>query len=174
MEFIFIYLAGVILGIPVWYIRKKISKRKEETHVFEAHRGKKFKKQRKHGGYEIPDENTKSLHGNIEARPYNKKYPGRSNKKVLLTSALAFAFVIVLIATIIFIFKYDLWTKVLPIIRNILVMARNAFLILFGLCTPYLTERTTKKLNKMRKRRKKRRKKKDKDKKKKKKKKDKK
>lgn len=72
----------------------------------------------------------------------------------------AFVIFIVLIVGAFLNTKYDLWAGVKPVLVSIINIAKSVATYVLGLCTPYLSERVTKKLKKARKKLKKKKKKK--------------
>ncbi len=71
----------------------------------------------------------------------------KENKKIKI---ILFFIIFTLIFAIILIAKYDLWGNIKKIITDMIEIAKSVITFLAGLCTPYLTNITTKKLKKLR------------------------
>ena len=147
MKFIYVYLIGIVLGLFIWYINKKNHEYKEKIHAYDEN------DEKDNNGYNAPLPNacaprTPTYTVDVCMSPkFSRAY--KTNKIGL------FFIVFILTIVIVMLDKYNLLQKIKPIIINIVNILKPIFIFLLGLCTPYLTDRTTKKLNKMRKKRKK-------------------
>ena len=139
MKYIYLYLIGIVSGLLTWcmqYILKKSNRHKNRA---------------------IVEDTCLADNNNIDDSPLG----GMPNISMLPSSVykitsnkvrfVAFVIFIVLIVGAFLNTKYDLWAGVKPVIVSITNIAKSVATYVLGLCTPYLSERVTKKLKKARK-----------------------
>lgn len=143
MKYIYLYLIGIVSGLLIWcmqYILKKSNRHKNRAIVEDTCLADN----------DNIDDSPLGGMPNISMLPIpniGSVYKITSNK----VRFVAFVIFIVLIVGAFFNTKYDLWAGVKPVIVSITNIAKSVATYVLGLCTPYLSERVTKKLKKARK-----------------------
>lgn len=143
MDYVFLYLTGILFGLIIRYVYKIHIKHKEKTDFYNN----------------ILFANFRSCH-----MCYEKEDDRNYRKRIIIRTVMRFLFILIIVSVllvfIVLIIKYGLLIKIKSIAIHIFNLLKDIFLFLFGLCTPYLTERMTKRLRKIKKNIKKRKKKK--------------
>ncbi len=153
MKYIYLYLIGIVSGLLLWcvqYILKKLNEHKN-TNDYNNRATVEDTCLAKNDDIDnstFDDIPSLSMFPIPEAR-------SASNK----VRFVAFVIFIILIVGAFLNTRYDLWAGVKPVIVRIVNIAKSVATIVLGLCTPYLSERVTKKLKKARKKLKKKKKK---------------
>lgn len=148
MKFVFLYLSGIIFGVLFRNICNIIFK----AYINEVREtGILFSMSSRFFVCNIILDN--------EINQNHRKNRKRIIIRIIIRSVCVLAIMGIVATSIVLIIKYGLWGKIKSIAVYIFGIAEKIFIFFLGLCTPYLTKRTTKKLNKMRKQREKRKKK---------------